>query len=412
MLMGCSEDSNMRGHEFIEAVESISRLEGPERSMAAQKLIEKVNRWGNPLFLDETRVVIAVESSGDSLLLMGDMNAWKAEATFTRVAGTDLHYYLAEFEPEARLQYWLQFEPEAWPSVDTLNPRMVSNGWGKMSELRMPAYQTNPIFEPFKDGGLSTTAELDSYMIPAGKLGYPHQIHVWIPEQIPAGEQLGCVYFQDGLDYIQYGHMTSVLKALVDEGKMAPVIAVFVTPPNYGLPAEPNRATEYGLNPDYIHFLVHELVPFVEERYPVKRDPDSRMITGDSFAGLASLYAALQSPGTFGLAYSQSGYVSFKSDSLIHLYRRSEQLPLKLALDTGTYEWCIGGDWIPPDEQDFTAANRRMHEVLKSKGYELAYAEYPEGHTWGNWREHQFQRLPWFFPAAGNDDQGHKESTP
>ncbi len=89
--------------------------------------------------------------------------------------------------------------------------------------------------------------------------------------------------------------------------------------------------------------------------------------------------------------------MSFRGDSLINLYRDSEKLDLKLAFDTGTYETHVGGGYLNPSEADFTAANRRMEQVLKAKGYEYHYDEYPEGHTWGNWRQHLFDILPWFF---------------
>ena len=81
----------------------------------------------------------------------------------------------------------------------------------------------------------------------------------------------------------------------------------------------------------------------------------------------------------------------------------SEKLNLKLALDCGTYETRVGGGYLAASEGDFTAANRRMQATLQDKGYEIHYQEYPEGHTWGNWRQHLVDVLPWFFGTGKND---------
>jgi enterochelin esterase family protein len=38
-----------------------------------------------------------------------------------------------------------------------------------------------------------------------------------------------------------------------------------------------------------------------------------------------------------------------------------------------------------------------MRAALDSAGYDLIYREYPEGHTWGNWRTHLIEALKHFF---------------
>ena len=67
----------------------------------------------------------------------------------------------------------------------------------------------------------------------------------------------------------------------------------------------------------------------------------------------------------------------------------------------GTYETVVGAGLLPEAERDFLAANRRLRDALTARGYEFVYAEYPEGHTWGNWRAHLVGALRHFFPAEG-----------
>lgn len=398
LLSACFEESDpLNGTIFLETVASIEKMEVEQGSIAAEQLLKAVEEIGTPLFVDDTTAIIVVRHAGDSLLLMGDMNLWKAEPVFTRLAESELHYYSLTSETNARLQYWLQSEPDVWPSIDTLNPYRVSNGFGLMSELAMPGYKYSSIFAPFRDGHKSSSDGLDEHILPAGILPYEHLIHVWKPSGVEASEITGSIYFLDGLGYVAYAHMPTALASLINSDEIPPLMAVFVTPPNWEKSGTPNRETEYGISPEFVSFLAEELVPYIESRYPIGKGPETRLITGDSYGGLGAHYIGFNRPDVFGLAYSQSGYMSFKNDSLIGLYRESEKLELKLALDCGTYETQVGGGMLPTAENDFLAANRRMAATLVEKGYEINYREYPEGHTWGNWRQHLVDVLPWFF---------------
>jgi enterochelin esterase-like enzyme len=44
-------------------------------------------------------------------------------------------------------------------------------------------------------------------------------------------------------------------------------------------------------------------------------------------------------------------------------------------------------------------SNRKMKEVLESKGYELAYKELNAGHNWTHWADALADALSYTFPA-------------
>lgn len=395
------EDQVMDGAYFLKVVADIEEMDISKRFDVAESLFRAVETVGTPLYVNDTTAILVVHSDNDSLLLQGDMNLWQAEPVFKRIPGTNLQYFVGEYESNARLQYWFQADPKTWPERDPLNPYLVTNGFGKMSELAMPGYEYDSIFVPFRDGRKSSEEGLDSHIIPPGILPYEHTIHVWVPPDLGEQKAAGSIYFLDGLGYITYAHMPTALNALNQDGKIPTLIAVFVTPPNYEKAGEPNRETEYAMNPDFVSFLADELVPFINSKYLVETNAQSRLVTGDSYGGLAAHYIGYSRPDVFGLAYSQSGYVSFRGDSLINLFKDSDKLQLKLALDCGTYETQIGGS--VSSEADFTAANRRLKMILEAKGYDIHYREYPEGHTWGNWRKHLVDILPWFFGSNTMD---------
>jgi len=205
------------------------------------------------------------------------------------------------------------------------------------------------------------------------------------------------VFVQDGEDYIEFAQASVVLDKLISTEQIEPMIGVFVAPPNRHKPEMPNRMTEYGLNDDYVNFMADELVPFIDSTYRTEIDPSARMVVGDSFGGLISAYVPFLRPEVFGIGYSQSGYVSYQKDSLIKLYQEAERKTIFLYVDTGLYERSVGANMLPADETDFLMANRRFKKVLDKKGYDVIYKEYPEGHTWGNWRRHFIDGLIYYF---------------
>ena len=151
------------------------------------------------------------------------------------------------------------------------------------------------------------------------------------------------------------------------------------------------------MNTKYLAFFCDELVPFIGRLLPVRSDARSHVIVGDSYGGLASTYIAVERPDLFGGVCSQSGYYAFDADRLMRLIEdgdRSKQLHrLKIYLHVGTYERRIGSGFIPPRDQDFTAANFRMSETLRRVGIAHRFMVTREGHTWSNWREQLVEAL-------------------
>jgi len=229
-------------------------------------------------------------------------------------------------------------------------------------------------------------------------LPYHHEVHVYLPSDYSSNTKYPTVYFHDGHDYIRFGLAAYSINRLIVEKYIEPCIAVFVTPPNLHQPVEPNRSTEYGMNDDYVKFFCDELVNFIDSNYSTLRLPHERLVVGDSYAGLISLYIALSRTDVFANVYSQSGYFSFNNDRIIKLIDEHHKKSIKLYLDIGTYEGKVGADFLPSPELDFTSANGRMKRVLTSKDYDFIYKEYHEGHTWGNWRRHLIDSLIYFYP--------------
>jgi enterochelin esterase-like enzyme len=359
-----------------------------------------------PLVENDTTVVFLYRGEAGYVGLLGDMSQWDGTLPLARVEGTDLWHRRDTFEPDARLEYMFMvdqqaagFGAELLGRPDPRNPHRVLNGFGPFSELAMPGYAYPEVFAPVRDGTPGSFEALDLHAVPAGVLSYGHEVLVYTPPGYDASRPYPAVYFLDGRDYIEFAHVPRVLDWLIEAGEIEPVVAIFVDPPNRHGAEAPNRTTEYGLNDDFVAFLAEELVPFIDGRYATRSAPAGRLIVGDSYGGLIATYVAFRRPDAFGLAYSQSGYHSFRNQRLIRLMDTDDPPPIRLYVDIGTYERNVASGLLPEAETDFLAANRRLRDVLAARGYDFAYAEYPEGHTWGNWRAHLIDALRHFLPA-------------
>jgi enterochelin esterase family protein len=363
-----------------------------------KEFLEFVEKGKYPLFENDSAYVLFYKGEKDSAGVLGDMSNWSNVIPMERIDNTDLYFLRGNAEPDARFEYWLMFGKNSFPALDSMNPYKSLNGFGELSELVMPLYKRHPYFDEYIYGKKGESEGLKVHIVKSAYLGYEHTIHVFLPPDYDSSKTYPAVYFQDGIDYVEFGQVPVILNSLIKEGKINPLIAVFVTPPNRLKSGMPNRMTEYGLNDNYVKFFTDELVPFMDSTYAASKDPHKRLVTGDSFGGLISAYITFSRPDVFANGYSQSGYQSFSKDKLINLFRSEEKKDINLYVDTGIYERTVGTAFLPLDEADFLMANRRFKKVLGEKSYKFIYREYPEGHAWGNWKRHLIDALEYFFP--------------
>ncbi|MDX1418443.1 MAG: alpha/beta hydrolase-fold protein [Rubricoccaceae bacterium] len=369
--------------------------------------------WGElartPLVENDTTAVFLYRGEASTVGVLGDPGQWAEALALARLDGTDLWHRSVTLEADARIEYVLMvdataqgFGAELEGLPDPRNPHRVESGFGPFSELAMPGYAYPEVFAPVRDGTPGSFEALDLHTLDAGVLPYPHDLLVYTPPGYDADptRRYPAVYFHDGRDYVAFAHAPRVLDWLIERGAMAPVVAVFIDPPNRHQPAAPNRATEYGLNDDYVAFVADEAVPYVDAIYRTQPAPEHRLTVGDSYGGLIATYLPFRRPDVFGQGYSQSGYHSFQDGRMIRLVEEEPPAPIRLWVDVGTYERVVGAGLLPEAERDFLAANRRLRDALAAKGYDAVYREYPQGHTWGNWRAHLLDALPHFFPAG------------
>lgn len=382
--------------DFLENWETMS-LERKEN--IREYILSSLTKQNYPLYEGDSKAVLIYKGKAQRVELLSDITGWTDPIRFKDLRGSDLFYLKLELEPDARIQYLLIVDGNT--VLDPANKFKSLHGLGAMSELAMPKYERHPYLNEFLYGKEGSYNGLLKHNLPPGALPYDHEVHIYLPPDYNSNLKYPTIYFHDGSDYIRFAIAAYSINRLITDKEIRPCIAVFVTPPNLHQPEEPNRSTEYGMNDNYVKFICDELVPFVDNNFSTEKSPHSRLVIGDSYAGLISFYIAYSREDTFANAYSQSGYFSFHNNKLLKLFDEQPAKHLKLYFDIGTYEERVGADFLPPGELDFTNANRKMRDILLYKGYDFMYKEYHEGHTWGNWRRHLIDGLIYFFGNKG-----------
>jgi enterochelin esterase family protein len=197
----------------------------------------------------------------------------------------------------------------------------------------------------------------------------------------------------DGRDYARFANLTTVLDNLIHALEIPQTIAVLTQPAD--------RLVEYVADPRQTRFLVDELLPQVEARYPCRALPEERGLVGASLGAVAALAAAWRRPGTFGRLLLQSGSFAFtdigksrregpvfeRVTEFVNAFRETPGRPAeRMFVSCGVYESLI-------------YENRSLLPLLQSTGAEVKYLEARDGHNWENWRDRLRAGLSWLFPG-------------
>ena len=197
----------------------------------------------------------------------------------------------------------------------------------------------------------------------------------------------------DGGDYLRYSALQTVLDNLIHRLEIPPMVVALTT--------STDRLAEYADDAGHARFLAEELLPELEARYPLRREPAQRGLMGASFGAVASLATACRYPGRFGRLLLQSGSFAFTDIGprpprpgvrpgggvRQPLPRRSRSAVAERVFVTcGIYESLI-------------YENRSMVPILQRTGMEVRYVEARDGHNWENWRDRLREGLSWLFPG-------------
>lgn len=209
------------------------------------------------------------------------------------------------------------------------------------------------------------------------------------PAQTIDNEPNNLVVFFDAAYYTtpELVPATTILDNLIAANKIGPTTAVFIR----NLPVPGSREQDLAFSEPFARFVASELLPWVQERYRVNRDPAKTIVCGVSLGGTAAAYCALKHSDVIGGVLCQSGAFALTPDYpvgkslrydtptnwLAREFSRSEQLPLRFYLEVGLFERVASSYGA-----DMVLEQRRLRDVLRAKGHSVVDSEYYGGHDY------------------------------
>ncbi|WP_335869918.1 alpha/beta hydrolase [Bacillus sp. 2205SS5-2] len=204
---------------------------------------------------------------------------------------------------------------------------------------------------------------------------------VYLPANYTPLYKYSLLIAQDGKDYFQLGRLPRLADQLLENDEIENTIIV-------GIPYKSVQQRRSYYHPDgeqnenYIRFIAHELVPFLDEIYPTYQMGLGRILIGDSLGATVSFLTALRYPNTFGKVILQSPYVDEKVFSAANEFSQPSLLDIYHIIGLGETEvkTTVG------TTQDFLSPNRKLNELMKGKGFNYFYDEFDGDHTWKYWQ--------------------------
>lgn len=310
---------------------------------------------------------------------------------FLQVDDTDLWYLVLDLPEKSHIQYKLNVqhgEDHHW-ILDPLNDQRALDPFGANSVCRTAGTERPEWTYPNPD---ARPGELRTYELASRAFGDTRRVQVYLPARFRKRRRYPLLVVHDGTDYMRFSDLKVVLDNLIHRLEVAPMIVAFTD--------AKARLNEYPDHPPHAQFLCEELVPWMEDHFPLLGHPRGRGLMGASFGGVASLSTAWRYPGFFGRLLLQSGSFAFTDIGkhqrgpafdpvvqFVNAFRKEPGRPSEqVFVSCGTYESLI-------------YENRSMVPVLQSTGMEVRYVEARDGHNWENWRDRSREGLSWLFPG-------------
>ena len=369
---------------------AISTLLARQESLDGDAIDGFLKNNGSPI-VEGTSVTFLYRDVAEEVRLRHFISGFPREQPFHRVEGTDLWFLTMEIPRESRFEYKFDvLRDGVWRLIrDPINPHIAHDPFGANSVCHGAGYVRPDWIERDADArpGTVEPVEFDSEVY-----GNKAEVHVYLPARFRRSRRYPLLVAFDGLDYMRFASLQTVLDNLIHRYEIQPMIVA--------LTQSPDRFKDYTASEDHARFVAEELVPTLEAKFPLRQRPTDRGLMGASLGAVASLHTAWRYPGRFGRLLLQSGSFRFTDagyeeihpalEPVVGFVNRYREDPARVSerlfMSCGRYEALIYD-------------NRALVPRLRSSGMEVRYEEARDGHNWENWRDRLRVALSWLFPG-------------
>lgn len=341
--------------------------------------------------VDDADVTFVFRGAAEAVYLRCWISGLDTAQPFQALSGTDLWATTIELPKGSRFEY--KFEVVRGQQheliLDPLNAIVAHDPFGANSVCQGAGYE-RPVFTlPRAD---VRTGTVEAVSIQSNTFRQSRDISVYVPARFRRNRRYPLLIVHDGADYLKFASLQTVLDNLIHDLEIPAMIVAMIQ--------SPDRLQEYAADDRHANFLAHELLPFVNGRYPLLDQPQARGVMGASFGGVAALHAAWRFPDLYGNLLLQSGSYAFSDigrhrrgpvfDPVVEFmndFREAPGLPAnKIYMSCGIYESLI-------------YENRSLVPRLQGQGIEIRFEEARDAHNWENWRDRLRNGLSWLFPG-------------
>jgi iron(III)-enterobactin esterase len=276
----------------------------------------------------------------------------------------------APAERKAVRAWWIDLMARQ-ASADPHNPLPAhGTGWGvPLSPLLLPQAAVHPGWTAPASADGMTCLRWHSDRLDVAR-------DVWTIRTGSAEGPLPLVLLLDGQYWARQMPVAGALRALTAQGTLPPAVYVLIDAVSPAL-----RGAELPCNEAFWLAVQEELLPMV---HPFPRNPSDTIVAGQSYGGLAALYAALRFPRCFGCVLSQSGSFWWpdpartEGDGWL-----AEQVNAGLGADARIVALLEVGCY----ETEMLGVNKAMAATLAQAGHTVHYTEVRGGHDPICWRD-------------------------
>ena len=238
-------------------------------------------------------------------------------------------------------------------------------------------------------------------------LGGARRMHVYTPPEYDGSDRAYPVLYlihgggDDDRAWSTIGRAGFIMDNLLAEGKAQPMIVVMpnghVPRPGFGLRLTGADRTSQAaimrrieiiseLHDTFVKDLLTTIMPFVENRYRIRADRESRAIAGLSMGGAETLRVAPSNLDMF--AYIGVFSMGLQVGAEAGVNTDFEQRNAGFLAHPGRTNALLKLFWIGAGETDTTVTDgpRRLSATLTRRGIRHTFNETTGGHTWINWR--------------------------
>ncbi|MBB3127914.1 enterochelin esterase-like enzyme [Paenibacillus rhizosphaerae] len=223
-------------------------------------------------------------------------------------------------------------------------------------------------------------------------LNESRNLRVYLPPGYHEVVSYPVIYCQDGEEFFNFGRIATIANQLILDDLAEPFIVVGV---EVDTAVRTEEYAPFGSRFEaYTRCFAEEIIPFIEQKYPVRQDPEQRVLAGDSLGGCVSLHLAMNYPELFHRIISLSG--AYYTDTQEIVADNDDLSWLDVYMIVGLQETHFESDL---GVYNFVEINRSMKELLLDRGATVQYTEKDGKHIWGFWQKELPDALLYFFRA-------------